>query len=149
MQRKNRGVFGINNYLFWLISRNAISREIDDLPKSRKKQKRTKIARNNPKNAVFRAIFASVRGFEPPAYRLGGGRSILLSYTDMGIFMGVYALKNRYHFLCLRRAHSNSRPGAFWPKGNSLVITLGGGDLRTFRSILHSLCFCKMISAFR
>ena len=26
---------------------------------------------------------ASLRGFEPPACRLGGGRSILLSYNDM------------------------------------------------------------------
>ena len=26
---------------------------------------------------------ASLRGFEPPTYRLGGGRSILLSYNDI------------------------------------------------------------------
>ena len=78
------------------------------------------------KNGEITGFFpASVRGFEPPAYRLGGGRSILLSYTDKGIFMGVYALKNRYHFLCLRRAHSNSEPGAFCPKSNKSIITLG------------------------
>ena len=81
----------------------------------------------------FELFLTSVRGFEPPAYRLGGGRSILLSYTDKGIFMGVYALKNRYHFLCLRRALSNSGPGAFCPKSNKSIITLGGG-----RSILLS-----------
>ena len=28
---------------------------------------------------------ASMRGFEPPTYRLGGGRSILLSYMDIFI----------------------------------------------------------------
>ena len=49
------------------------------------------------KNGEITGFFpASVRGFEPPAYRLGGGRSILLSYTDKGYFQGLLCLKNRY-----------------------------------------------------
>ena len=35
---------------------------------------------------------ASLRGFEPPTYRLGGGRSIQLSYSDI--------LKSIFHFTC-------------------------------------------------
>ena len=32
------------------------------------------------------ALLASTRGFEPPAFRLGGERSILLSYVDMILY---------------------------------------------------------------
>ncbi len=34
---------------------------------------------------------ASLRGFEPPAYRLGGGRSILLSYSDIKLDLFIIA----------------------------------------------------------
>ena len=38
----------------------------------------------NLEKSMFSAMFsASLRGFEPPAYRLGGGRSIQLSYSDI------------------------------------------------------------------
>ena len=38
----------------------------------------------NLETSMFSAKFlASLRGFEPPAYRLGGGRSIQLSYSDI------------------------------------------------------------------
>ena len=37
-----------------------------------------------PYKKIFGFFYlASLRGFEPPAYRLGGGRSILLSYSDI------------------------------------------------------------------
>ena len=37
-----------------------------------------------PEILMFPAFLkASLRGFEPPAYRLGGGRSIQLSYSDI------------------------------------------------------------------
>lgn len=34
------------------------------------------------KTTIPAPIMASLRGFEPPTCRLGGGRSILLSYND-------------------------------------------------------------------
>ena len=38
----------------------------------------------------FRDFLASPRGFEPPACRLGGDRSILLSYGDVFNFWLIY-----------------------------------------------------------
>ena len=41
-----------------------------------------------PRDSGF-FVLASLRGLEPPAYRLGGGRSIQLSYRD--IYKRLYA----------------------------------------------------------
>ena len=38
----------------------------------------------------FRVFLASTKGFEPPACRLGGGRSIQLSYVDVFNFFGLF-----------------------------------------------------------
>ena len=36
--------------------------------------------KGTPEKHLFSGVLAHLRGFEPLAYRLGGGRSILLSY---------------------------------------------------------------------
>ncbi len=38
----------------------------------------------------YEVPFPSLRGFEPPAYRLGGGRSIQLSYSDIHELSALY-----------------------------------------------------------
>ena len=43
----------------------------------------------------------STRGFEPPAYRLGGGRSILLSYVDL-IVLPIIPNNRRLCKCCLK-----------------------------------------------
>ena len=37
---------------------------------------------------------APMRGFEPPTYRLGGGRSILLSYMGIALYNFIQNLPN-------------------------------------------------------
>ena len=59
---------------------------------------------------------ASLRGFEPPAYRLGGGRSIQLSYSDNSAF-GIIAY-------CFSKASEKTL--AFIFKSDIIGITLRG-----------------------
>lgn len=47
----------------------------------------------SPVFPFLRLRLASLRGFEPPAYRLGGGRSILLSYSDIGLDKALFIVK--------------------------------------------------------
>ena len=54
-------------------------------------QRSHKIKNSVPsKKLDFTLFSASVKGFEPPAFRLGGERSILLSYTDLFTFFGLF-----------------------------------------------------------
>ena len=39
--------------------------------------------KKSTENNNSQCFLTSLRGVEPPAYRLGGGRSILLSYSDL------------------------------------------------------------------
>ena len=44
-------------------------------------------AKNKSEQSGLCSDVASLRGFEPPTYRLGGGRSIRLSYSDIYHFI--------------------------------------------------------------
>ena len=55
--------------------------------RGRRRSARTVIKqRKSPKAEYLRAFLVSLRGVEPPACRLGGGRSIQLSYRDIHIY---------------------------------------------------------------
>ncbi len=67
-------------------------------------------------------ILAPMRGFEPPTYRLGGGRSILLSYMGIWTF---YSLGIVTQFQPLVNLESSSRSS----------VSVRSADTAFFRSV--------------
>ena len=57
--------------------------------------------KKKPENVVFSGFLARLKGFEPPTCRLGGGRSILLSYKRI-----LTSLRGKVPFLILWAAEA-------------------------------------------
>ena len=49
----------------------------------KKKNRNINYSQTKKRTAQNRTLFTFLGGFEPPAFRLGGGRSILLSYRNI------------------------------------------------------------------
>ena len=56
--------------------------------------------KRTPEKCLFSGVLAHLRGFEPLAYRLGGERSILLSYGEIGF--AALMSNSTVNYTCLR-----------------------------------------------
>ena len=56
--------------------------------------------KKTPEKCLFSGVLAHLRGFEPPACRLGGDRSILLSYGEIGF--AALMSNSTVNYTCLR-----------------------------------------------
>ena len=99
---------------------------------------RSEITQNKKQRSIkkldFTLFFASVKGFEPPAFRLGGERSILLSYTDLFTFFGFFI-----HLINRQKS-----------RGDCSTSALGGGRsiLLSYRNISLSFSVRLIIGRF-